>query len=607
MSEVFLAVFISKNEINKIKYSSDIVDVISDYVILKKSGNNYFGLCPFHTEKTPSFAVDPSKQIFHCYGCKTSGDVISFLMQIESISFVDAANKLSMRYGIIISSDNKTHNKAKEEYSKKEKMLEINKTALSFYIENLKEERAVDARKYLLNRNINREVSDEFSIGYADSQWNSLLNLFKKKRIDLDLAEKTGLIINKNGRFYDRFRNRIMFPVFNIRKEVIGFGGRVLDDSKPKYLNSPESILFDKKKTLYGIEKAKECSRKAGEIFIVEGYTDVISLFKHGILNSVATLGTALSKEHVRLLKGFVKKIFLVYDSDAAGLSAAKKSIAIFNNEFVLAKFIVLKEGYDPDNFLEKFGVDSFYKASTKALDSFSFMMESQIKINGDSVEGKVATISELAAYLSLISDNLARSLYVKKIAEKMEISERVVLDKVNKKLNDDLKYNKPVKNDFSLLQEKANLTGMEKLEKKIIGMMLQNKKILPEIIYRKVIEKFQNKELKDLGKKIINFKSDDVNDFLLNISDLKQKSIIAAILIYDENWSEKNCFKLINQFEASHNIKSIRNSNDLLKQIKTAESKKDHKLLLKLLGDWQIQVNKTAGINVESAGDKFI
>ncbi len=599
--------FISKDEINKIKYSSDIVDVISDYVILKKSGNNYLGLCPFHTEKTPSFAVDPSKQIFHCYGCKISGDVISFLMQIESVSFVDAANKLAVRYGIIISCDGKIDKNAREEYSKKEKMFEINKIALDFYIETLKGKKAAGARKYLLNRNISKEVADEFSIGYVANEWNSLLNLLKKKGVDLSLAEKTGLIINKNERLYDRFRNRIMFPVFNIKKEVIGFGGRVLDDSKPKYLNSPESILFDKKNTLYGIEKVKEHSRKTGNIFIVEGYTDVISLFKHGVINSVATLGTALSKEHVRLLKGFVKEVFLVYDSDTAGLSAAKKSIALFNNEFISAKFVILKEGYDPDNFLKKFGVGSFYKTVSKALDPFSFLMESQIKINGESVEGKVATISELAMYLSLINDNVARSLYIKEIAEKMGLSELVVLDKVNKKANDNLKYNKPVKENVSLLHEKSNLKGTEKLEKKIIGMMLQNREILPEIIYRKIMEKFQNKELRDLGEKIINFKSNNVNDFLLNIRDLKQKSIIAAILIYDEEWSRKNCFKLISQFEVSNNNRSNSNNNDLLKQIKAAESKNDHELLLKLLGDWQIKVNKTAGINVESAGDKVI
>ena len=299
-----MAIFIPEDKISEIKNAADIVDVVSESVLLKKAGKNFIGLCPFHSEKTPSFTVSSDKQIFHCFGCGTGGNVFSFMMKQEGLSFPEAARHLAKRYGVDIP-DRPLSPEQKKKISEREKLLDINRRAGGFYHQALLDSRyGKQARSYLSTRGISQKTIDDFKLGYARDGWDHLLGFFSINRVSPILLEKSGLIVprkNKSGH-YDRFRNRIIFPIFNVNTQIVGFGGRVLDDSLPKYLNSPETTLYNKSRSLYGIHRAKDKCRATGTVYIVEGYLDLLALHQHGIENSVATLGTALTADHVKLL-----------------------------------------------------------------------------------------------------------------------------------------------------------------------------------------------------------------------------------------------------------------------------------------------------------------
>ena len=332
-----MANFIPEDKISEIKHSADIVDIVSDVVLLKKAGKNLVGLCPFHSEKTPSFTVSPDKQIFHCFGCGVGGNVISFLMKQEGLSFPEVARHLAKRYGVSIP-EGPVSPEQKRRMSERESLFDLNRRAMDYFHETLLKSPAGEkARSYLSKRGISAKTIDAFKLGFARDGWDHLLRYFSGRRIPRALLEKSGLILARkdSSGYYDRFRNRIIFPIFNASMQVIGFGGRVLDDALPKYLNSPETAVYNKSRSLYGIHRAKEKCRTTGTVFIVEGYFDLLTLHQHGIENAVATLGTALTAEHVRLLTRYASRMILVYDSDEAGIRSAQRCIETFWHEHV--------------------------------------------------------------------------------------------------------------------------------------------------------------------------------------------------------------------------------------------------------------------------------
>ena len=310
--------------------AADIVDIVSEVVVLQKAGKNFQGLCPFHTEKTPSFTVSPQKQIYYCFGCGAGGDVFEFLKNHGGLTFVEAARTLARRYGIELP-HKKLSAQQRQVMSERERLLAVNRHALEFYSRTLAgDTEGQKARAYLQRRGLSAAMTGKFKLGYASPGWRRLHDYLLKKRISPALAEKAGLVVKKSGSagYYDRFRERIVFPIFNLSTQVIGFGGRVMDDSLPKYLNSPETLVFNKRRALYGVHLAKQVCRRQESAFVVEGYFDLLALFQHGIENSVATLGTALTADHVKLLRGFIGpkgRVILVFDSDAAGLKARQK------------------------------------------------------------------------------------------------------------------------------------------------------------------------------------------------------------------------------------------------------------------------------------------
>ncbi|MFQ5485063.1 MAG: DNA primase, partial [Desulfobacterales bacterium] len=582
--------FIPNDKISEIKNTADLVDVVSEVVLLKKTGKNYLGLCPFHSEKTPSFTVSPEKQIFYCFGCGVGGNVFSFLMKQEGISFPDAARSLARKYGIEIPI---THlsSEQKRLITERENLLSINKEAMAFFRQTLlKGGEGKSATEYLRSRRLTQKTIDEFYIGYAPLGWERLAHHFSKKKIPRRLVEKTGLILSKRSGdgYYDRFRNRIVFPIFNLNSQVIGFGGRVLDDALPKYLNSPETPIFNKSRSLYGMNRAKKRCREKNAVFIVEGYFDLLALHQHGIENTVATLGTGLTREHIRLLKGFVSKFYLVYDSDDSGIKAAQRVIEIFRAEEVDARIVVLPADHDPDSYLFKFGSEAFLNIVSKSLGIIPFLIESAVKKHGFSVEGKIRILSDLKRPLSLIKDRIARSLYIQKISERIGVDEEAILEKVRETSSRKIKISNRIFHfDNTGVKKRAHKDIENKLERKIIEMMLQFPDAIAEVKRRNLLKHFENDTLKSIGEMIVGYRGPFnrfVSDMITSMDNEEKKQIVNSLAIGEDLWEKEGCHKLMNQFESIKN----RRENTLLQKIKTAEMHDDKEQLLALLKEKQ-------------------
>jgi DNA primase len=596
-----LAGFIPEDKISEIQNSVDIVDIISEVVLLKQIGKNFTGLCPFHSEKTPSFSVNREKQIFYCFGCGAGGNVFSFLMKQEDLSFVETVKKLARRSGIEIP-DQEMNPEIKKRINEKEQLYEINKNALVFFQQGLKGSLGKRAVQYLEARGIKKEVIEFFQIGFAPRGWDNLVQFFLKKKIRLDTVEKAGLIVSRpSGKgFYDRFRERIIFPIFNTRKQVVGFGGRVMDDSLPKYLNTPETTLFNKSRNLYGLCQTKGACREASSAFVVEGYFDLIALYQHGIENVTATLGTALTLEHVRILKGFVKKVILVFDSDDAGKKAAIRSISLFRQENVEARVMVLPKGDDPDSFVFRSGAEAFHDIADQALGIVSFLMESSIAKYGLSMEGRLSVISEMKGVLSAINDPVARSIYIKELSERIDVDQNAVLEIIRK---ESLKNQKCILNEKkSSCDCRVNNAGQEqsgeknligrtyRAESNIIAMMLQCPEMLPEILSYNILDMFEDENLKSIGKAILfHVKSTglshlDPADLLPYLKTEFQRSLAASLAMDDEDcWNESQDRKRRVLFQFMEYAKGGK-EKILIEKIRAAEANNDMELLAKLL-----------------------
>jgi len=582
-------ILIPEDKITDIQNAADIVDVISEYVLLKKAGKNYKGLCPFHSEKTPSFTVSPDKKMFYCFGCHTGGNVFSFLMKHEGYSYPEAIKLLAERYGIELP----THEMSPEirkQISEREALLSVNKEAKEYFCNALQSSAGKEARAYLNNRGVAREIIDIFQLGYAPDGWDNLLNFFLKKRISPEMLEKAGLIIpRQTGKgFYDRFRNRIIFPITDIHGQVIGFGGRVMDDSLPKYLNSPETPLYNKSRSLYGLNMTKRKCREEDKVFIVEGYFDLISLYQYGIQNAAATLGTALTPEHVRLLKGYANRIILVYDSDDAGIRAAHRSIEIFEKENTDAYIMTLPPGHDPDSFLFEHGAESFLRRSVdNSYSMIKFLMKSAIEKHGLSVEGKVKIISDMEKPIADVQDNIKRLLYIRDLAESTDLDQQEILKKI-----------KGLSPTLQMPFRENNISGIheEMYEEKIIAVMLHSNEILPDIRQHNILEHFMNHTLKSIGETILANPDKNAGEIADLMDKEKKRQIVISLAMQEEFPEYSRCLELIYQIEGVFSTGQKRREDALLKQIKAAENTKDDDFLMKLL----VEKQKTAVSNHE-------
>lgn len=418
---------IPQDKIEEVRERTNIVQVVSDHVALKKVGTNHVGLCPFHSEKTPSFTVSEEKQIFYCFGCNTGGNVFSFLMRQENLSFPEAVRVLARRVGVDIPSD-KGYTSGEE--GQRELMFLTNRLASEFYHHKLLASQ--EARDYLEKRAIRDETIRAFQIGYAPKAWDELTNFMAKKGY-LELAEKIGLIVRKaDGGYYDRFRERIVFPIMDIKGRVTGFAGRTIRDAEPKYLNSPESPLFKKGGELYGLYQAKGAVSKEGFVLVVEGYFDLLALHQHGFKNSVATMGTALSQGHLRRLRGYAKEVYTLFDSDPAGRKAVLRVLPLFLEEGIPARVVLIPEGVDPDDLLNTEGSQGFSSYIQKAQPIMDFFIRSlKERFDTGNPRGKVSFLEEVVPYLVRIRNVVERGIYIELVAHTLDIGIDVVASAV--------------------------------------------------------------------------------------------------------------------------------------------------------------------------------
>ena len=407
--------------IEEVRTRNDIVEVISGYVRLQKKGSNYFGLCPFHNEKSPSFSVSPGKQMYYCFGCGAGGTVITFLMEYENQTFPEAVRTLAQRAGIALpeADDSK---EARQADSRRAKLLEINKEAAKYFYYQLRTERGSVGMEYLRKRELSDETMNHFGLGYANKYSNDLIQYLKSKGYSEDLIRDAGLcnVDEKHG-MYDKFWNRVMFPIQDINHRVIGFGGRVMGDGKPKYLNSPETEIFDKSRNLYGLNFART-SRK-GNVILCEGYMDVIAMHQAGFTQAVASLGTAFTSGQASLLRRYANEILLSYDSDGAGVNAALRAIGILKEAGMTGRVINLEPYKDPDEFIKALGGEEFQKRLDHAENSFFFELR-QLQKNYDlsDPEQKTAFHREIARKLCTFSEEVERENYIEAVAQKYHI-----------------------------------------------------------------------------------------------------------------------------------------------------------------------------------------
>ena len=424
---------IPDDKVQEVRERAAILDVIADYVSLRKSGANYLGLCPFHGEKTPSFNVNPAREIFHCFGCGVGGNVFSFIMKMEGLSFPETVKFLAKRVGVTIEERPPTAAE-KRRVDEREDLYRINELAVRFYRRILKEDQAGEAgRHYLERRGVDETVAETYRLGFAPDKWDSLTRYLEKQKASLETAEKLGLVRKRdNGGYYDLFRNRLLFTISDPYGKPVGFGGRVLDDSLPKYINSPESPIYHKSEILFGIDLAKQSMREQGAAIIVEGYFDHLALYQAGVRYALATCGTALTSGHLNLLKRYAGKIYTLFDSDSAGKKATFRAMELFLEGGMPASVVELPAGEDPDSFIQKEGNDAFAARVAKAHPIFDYFIHELINTHETgSVEGKVKVVELIAPYLRKISNVVERDLYLRELARLLGVNERTLLKKI--------------------------------------------------------------------------------------------------------------------------------------------------------------------------------
>jgi DNA primase len=419
----------SEDTVYKVKQAADIVEVISMYLPLKKAGRYYKCACPFHGEENPSFTVNPDRQIFRCYGCQEGGDVIAFLMKYQNLSFMEAVRELAERYNVTLPSERPGSQKErKETKSLKESVYRVNALAARFYRERLASPQGKAARDYLQRRKLDGEIAGRFSLGWAPEGWDNLLSFLRGKNVPTDLAEKAGLILpGRKGGFYDRFRARLMFPIVDLQDRVIGFGGRTLGDDTPKYLNSPETVVYHKGGSLYGLRNAQAAARSEGRLLLVEGYMDALALVNHGLENTAATLGTALTQEQLRLVKRAATTVVASFDSDEAGQKAVLRNAPLFFRESLNVSVLVLSSGDDPDDFINREGKEAFLRKIEEAPALSDFCLDILLRQGADTISGQTAALEGFKTVFQAMRNELEKNRCVKILSERMRRDETVV------------------------------------------------------------------------------------------------------------------------------------------------------------------------------------
>lgn len=561
---------ISEDVIQKIKEQNDIVDIVSEIVKLKKVGRNFVGLCPFHTEKTPSFSVSQDKQIYKCFGCGEAGNVITFVMKTKAMPFIEALKYLADKANIDIDfgEKNKIHNE------KIDKLYKINTEAARYYFAFLQKEKI--AMEYFKRRGILNNTIRKFGLGYAPKGWSNILKYLKKKGYsDLDLLDAGLIIKGKNDSYYDRFRNRVIFPVFNYRGKVIGFGGRVLDDSKPKYLNSPETRIFKKGINLYGLNFASK-NLKERTIIIVEGYMDCISLHQYGITNVVASLGTALTSEQAKLLKRYADRVIIAYDSDLAGRTATIRGLKILKKEGFDLRVLTVPQGKDPDEFIRNNGREAFLKL----LETSTPFIDYRIKLarQGINMKDKEMVAKYIAKACKIISelDPVTIDVYVRKLSDETQVNEQAIYDLLREKKQKNVKNSQKAYTDEGFRPKLYLEPAFIKAERNLLISMCK------EInAYKYVIENVTEEDLiLDSHKKIFNLIMESMEDKVENLKEHIES-------MCDDVESSKEWTKILqNEITIGDDYKNL--INDYIREIKKYKLEESKKKIMNKIKQYE-------------------
>jgi DNA primase len=559
--------------INELIAKVDIEDVISDYVTLQNKSGRLWGLCPFHSEKTPSFSVQKDKQIYYCFGCHESGNAISFVMKIDKLTFPETIERLAQRVSLPLPKNTSDKN-YEENKKRREKIYEINKKAGLFYYKNLYEEDGKEALDYLYKRELNDKTIKKFGVGYAKDSWDSLLNFLKAEGYSAPQIKDAGLCSIKNENIYDSFRNRVMFPIFNIFGDVIGFGGRVLDDSMPKYLNTSDTFAFNKRKNVYSLNFVKSIKR-IQSVVLVEGYMDVISLYSKGIFNSVATLGTALTKEQALLIKRYVPRVYIAYDGDKAGQNATLKAIDILENTDLSAKVIKFNEGFDPDEFIKSKGYNAFVDKAKNAIDSVNFKIDKlSEEYDLNKQEDKAKYIVEATIILRKLKNPIEQEQYILRLSKETGHSIDAIKDQISSKtINANIDSN----NRYNIItkDKKNEKNKKSKLEMILAEYFIANPKKIGLYDFEAYLPYFRDERIKN----ILNVVNNRIKEGILPthaemLTDLnnEEQTIAGGIMarLDDDNSAYIDIKHVLEEFER----KAINeNLDDLYKELETTNN----------------------------------
>ena len=568
----------SEELIEEIRSSNDIVDVISQYVILKRSGRNFFGLCPFHKEKSPSFSVSPDKQIFHCFGCGVGGNVIHFVSKIENLDFRETLELLANRANITLPTLDNSYQDNKRAFLKS-RVYEINEITAKFYHENLYKPTSKAAQEYTKKRKLDNRTLKSFLIGYSGN-FDELYKLLKQKGFKEEEILASSLV-NKTekGTFIDRFRQRLMIPIQDTTGRFIAFGGRVLDDSKPKYINSPENIVYSKGRNLFGLNIAKKGDTK--KIIIVEGYMDAISLYQRGITNVVASLGTALTEQQGRLLRKNSEQVIIGYDADGAGQAATLRGMEILQNMGCDIRVLQIYGAKDPDEFVIKYGPERFQKCVDNAISLVEFKVKIlKQNLNLENVNDKIKFLNEVAKILSKVDNNIEKEVYIDKISKEYSISKEAIYGEVNKlmysKTSDKKVLEKaPIKNYIKNENTEKIDEAIIKREKMVIYILVN----YPEESYKAIKDIITIDSIKDsINKKIITkiyeqYANDKFTDVISLFEEQDVVNYLSGIMAEDFGISDLN--KCIEDLLSLYNKEKLINTrNSIIKELENTENK---------------------------------
>ncbi|MDO8602970.1 MAG: DNA primase [Candidatus Omnitrophota bacterium] len=569
---------IPENILNEIQDRCDIVEVISNYISLKPSGRNFKACCPFHHEKTPSFVVSPDKQIYHCFGCNSGGNVFNFIKEYEKMDFIDAVKMLAEKTGVKLP-EYKSHDD--QDSSVVSTLYSINDIAVNYYSNFLeKAGSSSDVKRYIVKRGLDAVVLKKFRVGYADSSWKALIDYLSGRGVKQDMILKAGLVTKgKDGAYYDLFRNRIIFPIFDARDKVVGFGARVMDEAMPKYINSPETAIYKKGLHLYGLNFAKANIKEKNFAIITEGYLDVMTCHQYGVANSIASLGTALTTEQIRLLKRYTHNVVMLYDADQAGEMASLRGLDLFLEEGMNVKIATLEKGHDPDSFLRKFGREKFDTAINKSKSLFTYKLDIlKNKFDKRDPESKAEIIKEMLSTIYKVKNAIVKAEYIRLLSYELSVKEDAVWEELKK-----IKDKRP--SDFNRSkQDVKRPIEISPAEKILTRLMLEDINVVKIVKDELKPSDFRNHDIRNIAEALFLIDTDggliDVGRLINSMENKVPQNVVSFIVneevdIKDKEKNVCDCIMSIKKENRSRLLKDIQSRLDIAQKSGYEEEEK--------------------------------